>query len=380
MLVKDFITKELPVLKSFDTGEYALALMDDFKLKHLPLLSENIYRCLVSEKDLLAMPDPTAIIGDPVLFSPSVQEDTHIYEALALVTRYQLSLLPVVSTEGEYRGVITRDKLIDILSELCNADTAGSVFVLEVMPQDYSMTDIARLIEANNAHILSLLSYTDKTTGRLHLIIKIDLEDVSPVIRSFERFNYTVLYYFMEKGMPKAEFPLTEVTVRKHETVDSVRRGMTQTALTLILHFDLCEETERPALAAKLVELIRKAGNRMTTGFVGTPYLLHALSENGYSDIAYTLLMQEQNPSWLYSVCHGATTMWEHWNSIKEDGSFWSTNMNSFNHYAYGAVQEWMYRHIAGIETTEQAPGFAHPILQPKPDTRSAEEIPAGQE
>ncbi|WP_368350380.1 CBS domain-containing protein, partial [Parabacteroides merdae] len=123
------------------------------------------------------------------------------YEALALVTRYQLSLLPVVSTEGEYRGVITRDKLIDILSELCNADTAGSVFVLEVMPQDYSMMDIARLIEANNAHILSLLSYTDKTTGRLHLIIKIDLEDVSPVIRSFERFNYTVLYYFMEKGM-----------------------------------------------------------------------------------------------------------------------------------------------------------------------------------
>ena len=73
--------------------------------------------------------------------------------------------------------------------------------MLEVMPQDYSMTDIARLIEANNAHILSLLSYTDKTTGRLHLIIKIDLEDVSPVIRSFERFNYTVLYYFMEKGM-----------------------------------------------------------------------------------------------------------------------------------------------------------------------------------
>ncbi|WP_425886389.1 CBS domain-containing protein [Parabacteroides sp. ASD2025] len=201
MLVKDFITKELPVLKSFDTGEYALALMDDFKLKHLPLLSENIYRCLVSEKDLLAMPDPAATIGDPVLLSPSIQEDTHIYEALALMTRYQLSLLPVVNLEGEYRGVITRDKLIDILSELCNADAAGSVFVLEVMPQDYSLTDVARLIEANNAHVLSLLSNTDKITGRLRLIIKIDLEDASPVIRSFERFNYTVLYYFMEKGM-----------------------------------------------------------------------------------------------------------------------------------------------------------------------------------
>ncbi|MBP3519338.1 MAG: CBS domain-containing protein [Parabacteroides sp.] len=201
MLVKDFITKELPVLKKFDTGEYALALMDDFKLKHLPLLNENIYRCLVSEKDLLTMPDPAAVIGDSMLFSPGVHENTHVYEALALVSRYQLSLLPVVSDEGEYRGAVTRDRLIDVLSELCNADTSGSVFVLEVMPQDYSLTDIARLTEANHAHIQSLLSYTDKTTGRLHLIIKIDLEDVSPVIRSFERFNYTVLYYFMEKGM-----------------------------------------------------------------------------------------------------------------------------------------------------------------------------------
>ena len=201
MLVKDFITKELPVLKSFDTGEYALALMDDFKLKHLPLLNENMYRCLVSEKDLLAMPNPAATIGDPVLLSPSVQENTHIHEAMALITRYQLSLLPVVNPEGEYLGAITRDKLIDILSELCSAEAAGSVFVLELMPQDYSLTDIARLIEANNAHVLNLLSYTDKDTGRLHLIIKIDLEDASPVIRSFERFNYTVLYYFMEKGM-----------------------------------------------------------------------------------------------------------------------------------------------------------------------------------
>lgn len=201
MLVKDFITKELPVLKSFDTGEYALALMDDFKLKHLPLLSEGIYRCLVSEKDLLAMPDPTATIGEPVLFAPSVLDNTHIHEALALITRYELTLLPVVGSEGEYLGAITRDKLIDILSELCNADVAGSVFVLELIPQDYSLTDIARIIESNNAHVLNLLSYTDKDSGRLHLIIKIDLEDASPVIRSFERFNYTVLYYFMEKGM-----------------------------------------------------------------------------------------------------------------------------------------------------------------------------------
>ncbi len=174
--------------------------------------------------------------------------------------------------------------------------------------------------------------------------------------------------YFMENGMPKEEFPYTEITKPGHAPVDTVRKGVTQTALTLILHFDLCEENERPALAAKLVELIRANGNRMTTGFVGTPYLLHALSENGYTDVAYTLLMQEQNPSWLYSVCHGATTMWEHWNSLKEDGSFWSTDMNSFNHYAYGAVFDWIFGVACGIKPCAEAPGYEKILIAPHPD------------
>ena len=106
-----------------------------------------------------------------------------------------------VSVDGTYLGAITRDRLVDALSELCNAEAAGSVIVLEMMPQDYSLTDIARLVEANNAHVLNLLSHQDKDTGRLLITLKIDLEDASPVIRSFERFNYTVLYHFMEKGM-----------------------------------------------------------------------------------------------------------------------------------------------------------------------------------
>ena len=190
MLVKDFITKEI-----------ALALMEDFKLKHLPLLSDSAYQCLVSEKDLLALPDPSATIGEPVLFAPAISENRHLHEALAMITRYGLSLLPVVSVAGTYLGAIPPDRLVDALSELCNAEAAGSVIVLEMMPQDYSLTDIARLVEANNAHVLNLLSHQDKDTGRLLITLKIDLEDASPVIRSFERFNYTVLYHFMEKGM-----------------------------------------------------------------------------------------------------------------------------------------------------------------------------------
>jgi alpha-L-rhamnosidase len=120
-------------------------------------------------------------------------------------------------------------------------------------------------------------------------------------------------------------------------------------------------------LVAALCELIRENGNRMTTGFVGTPYILHVLSDHGYTDVAYSLLFQEENPSWLYSVTHGATTMWEHWNSLKEDGSFWSTAMNSFNHYAYGAVYDWIFGVSSGIMPTENAPAYKEITLAPHP-------------
>ncbi len=200
MLVKDFITKEIPVLKSFDTVEYALALMDDMKLKHLPLLKDNLYHCLVSEKELLAMPDALSPVGDAVVFAPAVKENGHLHEVLTLMSRYGLTLLPVVSSTGVYLGVVTRDKLVDVLTGLCNAEAAGSVIVIELLPQDYALSEIARIVESNNAHILSLFSSLDKDTGRLHITIKLDLEDASPVIRSFERFNYTVLYHFMDNG------------------------------------------------------------------------------------------------------------------------------------------------------------------------------------
>ena len=193
-------------------------------------------------------------------------------------------------------------------------------------------------------------------------------EDVSAYRDLYARVRAAFRAYFMENGMPKEEFPLTEVLANgKKSPVDVVRKGITQTALVLILHFDLCEESERPALAAKLVELIRENGNRMTTGFVGTPYILHVLSDHGYTDVAYTLLFQEQNPSWLYSVTHGATTMWEHWNSLKEDGTFWSTAMNSFNHYAYGAVYDWIFGVSSGIKTVADAPAYKEVTIAPHP-------------
>lgn len=142
----------------------------------------------------------------------------------------------------------------------------------------------------------------------------------------------------------------------------------TQTEHALALKFHLTNQPEK--IAAALAQMVKDNGNKLKTGFVGTPYLLHALSENGYTDVAYSLLLQEDYPSWLYPVNMGATTIWEHWDGTKPDGTFWRESMNSFNHYAYGAVVDWMYEVIAGIKTDENAPGFEHIIIEPKPDKR----------
>lgn len=143
---------------------------------------------------------------------------------------------------------------------------------------------------------------------------------------------------------------------------------ISQTAMSLILQFDLCEECEKRQIVDNLVKLIDYYGGKMSTGFVGTPYIMHALSSNGRVDAAYKLLFNEESPSWLYSVNKGATTMWEHWNGIKEDGSFWSKDMNSFNHYAYGAVGDWLYGVSAGIKVDEA--GYKKVTLAPIPDER----------
>ena len=140
----------------------------------------------------------------------------------------------------------------------------------------------------------------------------------------------------------------------------------TQTECAVALYFGLAADPA--ATAAQLAQLVRNNGNRLTTGFIGTPYLLHALSENGYAELAYTLLLQQEYPSWLFSVNMGATTIWEHWDSRKADGSFWSTDMNSFNHYAYGSVADWMYAVPGGIRL--DSPGYSSLTLQPVTDRR----------
>lgn len=140
----------------------------------------------------------------------------------------------------------------------------------------------------------------------------------------------------------------------------------TQTAYVLALHFDMLPEGHRIQAARRLTENIESYGH-LTTGFLGTPYLCHVLSRFGYWDLAYSLLMRTDYPSWLYPVTKGATTIWERWDGIKPDGTFQTATMNSFNHYAYGAIGDWMYQHVAGIQRTGDVPAYRKITISPKP-------------
>lgn len=140
----------------------------------------------------------------------------------------------------------------------------------------------------------------------------------------------------------------------------------TQTAYSLALAFDLLPENLKDKAAGYLADDVKKFSH-LTTGFVGTPLLCKTLSSIGRDDLAFMLLNRQKYPSWLYPVLQGATTIWERWDGQKPDGTFQNVGMNSFNHYAYGAIGEWLYRHVAGIDIDPEQPGYKHILLNPHP-------------
>lgn len=161
--------------------------------------------------------------------------------------------------------------------------------------------------------------------------------------------------------------------------VDGELTVKTQTGYLLPLAFDLADGELRERFIGRLRDAVVSNGYTLSTGFVGTGILNQTLSKVGLDGLCYSLLLQTADPGWLYSVRQGATTVWERWNSYTLAKGFGDVGMNSFNHYAYGAVAEWMFAGMCGILPDENAPGFGHFILRPTPDMRETGEIPAGQ-
>jgi alpha-L-rhamnosidase len=170
-----------------------------------------------------------------------------------------------------------------------------------------------------------------------------------------------------EKTLSSLREKIGEAFQKKYVSADGKVASGTQTACVLSLHFDLAKEKDRPAILGALVADIEKRGMQLSTGFVGCSYLPYALSNEGRLDVAYALLQQTKWPSWLYAVTQGATTIWERWDGWTHDKGFQNIGMNSFNHYAYGSVGEWLYSVVAGLDIDPECPGYKKIVIRPQP-------------
>ena len=158
---------------------------------------------------------------------------------------------------------------------------------------------------------------------------------------------------------------ISNAFVEAYVDADGRVKGDTQTCYILALHMNLVPQGLRAAAASHLVEAIEREDGHLSTGFVGVGYVCPVLTEAGYTDVAYRLLGNETYPSWGYTIKNGATTIWERWDGWTEENGFQSPNMNSFNHYSLGAVGEWLYRYVAGIDI--QSPGYERILIHPRP-------------
>lgn len=174
--------------------------------------------------------------------------------------------------------------------------------------------------------------------------------------RSDEAFYYDKLFQNI-KAVFQKEFVLSDGRIR----------GETQTGYLLALSMDLIPPKLRSNSTGHLVDNIKKRGWHLSTGFVGAGYLNPVLTQTGYSDVAYRLLLNETFPSWGYSIKQGATTIWERWDGWTEEKGFQNPGMNSFNHYAFGSVGEWLFRFVAGIDLDPDVPGYKHIRICPHP-------------
>ncbi len=213
-----------------------------------------------------------------------------------------------------------------------------------------------------------------------------EITDKRYISISFYAYDAALMETFsilVDRPERAAHYRALRHTVLSHWREEYIENGKlkidTQTGYLLALAFDLAPEECKNAFVLRLKEKIVSNGYRLSTGFVGTGILCPTLSKVGLDNLCYSLILQTEDPSWLYSVRNGATTVWERWNSYTLDGGFGEVSMNSFNHYAYGAVVEWFYSGMCGIKPHPHAPGFECFILSPTPDMRSEDEMPSGQ-
>ena len=194
MVAKDLISEVIPSLKTSDLGQTALNWMEIFKISHLPIVNNQEFLGLISDTDIYDMNQPNEPIGNHALtlYKPFVTAEQHIFEVIGLASRLKLSVVPVLDSKNNYKGVITSNDLIRHIAGISSMDQPGGIIVLEVIDRDYSLSQIAQIIESNNVKILSMYITSSPGSTKLEVTLKVNTGDLASVIRTFERYNYDV--------------------------------------------------------------------------------------------------------------------------------------------------------------------------------------------
>jgi len=203
MLAYELLSEEIPPLKLSDSGEQALLWMDEFKIRELPILSENVFVGLISEDDILDANKPEASFKDmqPDLKRICIDKDEHIYEVMGMMSINKLTVLPVVDDDKNYLGLISADILIEKIAQLAAIKDPGGILQLDLNVNDYSLSKIAAIVESNDAKILSSYVFTHEDSTKMSLTFKINKTDLSGIIQSFVRYDYTVSASFHQSEM-----------------------------------------------------------------------------------------------------------------------------------------------------------------------------------
>lgn len=194
MIAIDLISDEIPPLKTSDQASLALQFMEDFKLKELPIVNNTNFLGLITEGDIYDMDDPEMPIGNHSLSLEKafVYQHEHVFEVVGKIAAKKLTVLPVLDSENNYLGVISLEMLIARISQLGAMKDPGGIIQLEVNVNDYSLSEIARIVESNGGRILSSYIYTHEDSTKMDVTLKINQTNLSGIIQTFERYNYVI--------------------------------------------------------------------------------------------------------------------------------------------------------------------------------------------
>ncbi len=194
MVAKDLISEVIPSLKTSDLGQTALNWMEIFRISHLPIVNNLDFLGLISDTDIYDMNQPEEPVGNHALtlIKPYVTAQQHIFEVIGIASRLKLSVVPVLDSNSQYKGVITTSDLIRHIAGISSMDQPGGLIVLELIERDYSLSQIAQIVESNNVKVLSMYITSPPDSTRLEVTLKVNTGDLVSVIRTFERYKYEV--------------------------------------------------------------------------------------------------------------------------------------------------------------------------------------------